>query len=606
MPQRYARTFGATAILLAIVVAGLIQFANAEKPAPPQIAVSTTSDPTGDPTETGSTASPAPFTYKVGVLQGVSTSNFWKYNGTATSVWDAYVLAPTKASLYQLDQSSLQIEPEMAAQVVAPMWDEAGWKVLVHLRDGLAWSDGEPMDAGDWAFTFSVARRLNLGGNWATSFPSVVTAVNAVDSKTLLIQFSEKPGLEVWPYTVGTAPVMAEHFWAESVRDVESAAELYDIEVERGVAGGPLELVDVSPELVLSRRNPSYGGTAPDFVEYHVYETEEELVSALARGDIHTLLTPKGITAENASSLSGSPGVRTLTTPTFGVRYLGFNLDREPMSSIQFRNAVAYLIDRKAMVDEFAPTAEAASSVMSPSNAMWYDAERSNEIAERFGGTLKERLSSAIDGLKEIGYTWTVEPKVENGKISAGTGLLVNGVTPAPLTILTPGDQYDPARPRYAEELAAGIELLGYSVIPLETDFSTVVDLAFTPDEKGRRQFDMVLLGWSLGNPGLPSFYGEIFGANGVANNTGYSRRKMERLIERFRQSTTIEEAREIVWEMEDLIATDLPYLPLYSSNIIEAYREDLVAIDVSGILGGIQASLGAFAQVTPKPQPGV
>jgi peptide/nickel transport system substrate-binding protein len=380
-----------------------------------------------------------------------------------------------------------------------------------------------------------------------------------------------------------------------------TATEIYQLDPRADVSGGPLELVDVGAEVVISRSNPGYGDLTPETVEYHIYQTEEELVAALKNGEVHTLLTPKGITEQSAALLAKSPDVTILNTPTFGVRYLGFNLNRAPMSDLEFREAVAYLLDREEMAAEFAPTAIAASSMISASNPLWYDEEKSAEIAERRSGSLRDRLSKAIAGLKSTGYTWAKEPFVDKGRVVAGSGLLIDGVAPAPLTILTPGDKYDPARPLYAEEIASKIELLGFSVVPLATDFSTVVDLAFTPEEDGSRQYDMVLLGWSLGNPALPGFYGEIFGANAIANNTGYSRQKMEKLIERFRLATSIPQARKIAWEMEGLIADDLPYLPLYWANIIEAYRGDLVEIDIDGILGGIQASLGAFGQVTPK-----
>jgi oligopeptide transport system substrate-binding protein len=169
------------------------------------------------------------------------------------------------------------------------------------------------------------------------------------------------------------------------------------------------------------------------------------------------------------------------------------------------------------------------------------------------------------------------------------------------LTILTSGDSYDPARPEYANRIAAAIELLGFKVIPVTTDFTSVVDLAFTPDEEGKVHYDMALLGWSLGNPGLPTFYGDLFGTSGIANNTGYSSAAMDALIKSLDKAPNVETARSAIWKMESLIAQDLPYLPLYASEITEAYRADLVAYPDQSLLGGIQAALAGIELVTPQ-----
>lgn len=602
MPDRFARTFGATAILATIVVAGLIQFANADNPTSAEIIGEL---PPGS-RETSTTRTPAsdtlgqdPFVYRIGLLQGLSTENFWEYTAKSTSVWDSYVLAPTKASLFKLDGRTLGLQPELAVAMTEPTWNENGWRVVVKLRSDLTWSDGTAITARDFSFTFDVVRRLNLGGSWAAGFPQVVQSVERLDDTTLSIRFEERPGLEVWPYALGTVPLMAAHHWQTSIEGIDSAADLYDLDGSEDVASGPLQLVEVDGERIVSHSNPGYSPYREEIVEYRVYQSEEALSEALIAGEVHTGLTPKGVTDANATQL-GAGGVTTVHTDTFGIRYLGFNLKRKPMDSIEFREAVAFLVDRGALASEFAPFATIAETVMPATNSFWFDDERARELAEMRGGTLKERFSQAIAGLKDAGYAWDTDPTFLDGEIVAGIGLEIDGTRPAPLTILTPGDVYDPARSQYAAAIADRIELLGFSVIPVPTDFSTVVDLAFTTDEDGHRQYDMVLLGWSLGNPAYPSFYAELFGTDGAANNTGYSRPKMDRLIEELHKARRVDEARDVIWQMEALINRDLPYLPLYTAQITEAYRADLVRLDIEGVLGGIHSSLGGIEFATP------
>ncbi len=603
MPDRFARTFGATAILATIVVAGLVQFANADTNLT-AVELVGEAPPAGQETATTrigslSTANLEPFVYRIGILQGPSTQNFWEYSAKSNSVWDAYVLAPTKAGLFKLDGRTLELQPELADSIADPTWNATGWRVVVSLKRDMRWNDGNQITARDFSFTFESVRRLNLGGSWATAFPQTVESVKALDDTTLSIEFSERPGLETWPYAVGTAPVMAAHYWESRVEAVDSASDLYELDGSGDVASGPLHIVEVLDDRVVSRPNPGYTPIMTEILEYHVYEDELALTEALVAGEVHTALTPKGVTDANAARLSAE-GVATVETDTFGLRYIGFNLNREPMDSLAFREAVAYLIDRAAMAGEFAPSATVAETVMPATNSFWFDEDMASEISALRDGTIKQRLGRAIKGLRGAGYTWDEEPSFGDDEIVAGTGLKINGVKPAPLTILTPGDVYDPARSQYAEAIAQRIELLGFSVIPVPTDFSTVVDLAFTADEGGHRQYDMVLLGWSLGNPSYPSFYAELFGTDGNANNTGYSKPKMDRLIEDLHKATTVGEARQLIWKIEAMVNRDLPYLSLYSAQITEAYRADLVELDINGILGGIHSSLGGFEFATP------
>ena len=206
-----------------------------------------------------------------------------------------------------------------------------------------------------------------------------------------------------------------------------------------------------------------------------------------------------------------------------------------------------------------------------------------------------------MSGLREAEYTWSAAPTVDaDGAVTAGEDLKIRGLVPAPLTILTSGDAYDPTRPLYAAEIAATLGWLGFDVRPVETDFDSVVDLVFTPGEAGLLNYDMYLLGWSLGNPALPGYYRTLFSSDGLTNNTGYSSPEFDEQLEAYEASYNIEDALQALWAMENTLSTDLPYLLLYTSEITEVYRSDRVAFEIAAALGGIQGRLGGIGDVKP------
>jgi peptide/nickel transport system substrate-binding protein len=603
LQNRTIRTIGASVVLAGLFVAGAVQLGAKEDGAPAELAAAEEADSTtaapGDTESESTTTLPAPFVYRLGVLSGVSTDNYWAYYGAEPSVWNSYILGPTKPALYTIDESG-EITPELVRESAAPSWDEEGWRVRVSLDDRYRWSDGEAITAHDFVFTFETVRSLELGGSWAEAFPSSIESIHADGDHDLRIEFAERPNLRMWPYGVGLAPVMPEHVWRDEVAGLD-AKGLFALEGEKDVSGGPLAIESISDELVVSHGNDGYPtGTFPDTVRYHVYTDEASLVSALIEGELDAVLTPNGLTEEQAAAAAGEPGVSVLASPANGIRYLGFNLERSPMSEPAYRKALALLLDKEGLSERIPQAADVAWSLVPEANDLWFDPEQAEANRALFQGALEERLSVALEGLVAAGYAWATPPSVgDDGALVAGEGLTIRGQAPQPLTILTPGDEYDPARPEYVARIAETLGILGFDARPVETDFDTVVDLAFTRGDDGRRGYDMYLLGWTLGNPTLPGFYRPFFAADGEMNNTDYQSQEFVRSLAAYEAAVTVEQAKEALWQMEKTLANDLPYLVLYTNRLTEIYRSDRVVFGLDGSLGGLQARLGGIGDVT-------
>jgi len=577
------RRIGAGMVLAILGIAACAQIPTSRPVDATQTELATTSTTTTQP------APEEPFVYRVGVLDGLSTTNFWAFQGEQTTVWNAYILGPTKPSLYSLHPSSAAFQFELATHHAEAVEENEQWRVTIDLNPDLKWSDGQPITAGDLAFTFDIVRRFGLEGAWAESFPAAIASVTADTPTRAIIEFTERPTLAVWPHSIGLAPIMPAHVWDEAIGDLTSASLLYSLDATRDVGGGPLALESVSETMIVSVANPGYTpAPAPDRVEYLVYTDEANAIEAMNQGAIDTMLSPRGLNVDHLGLIDPDQDITVEENPANGVRYIGFNLDREPMSEQAFRTALALLLQREI------------HTFIGDSNILWYDPVAAAAIAAPYSADLEQRLASALDGLRAAGYTWDTDPTLNDGALIAGTGLRIGGVEPQTLTILTPGDAWDPARPLYAAEVARALEVLGFRALPVETDFDTVVDLAFTTGEDGTRQYDMYLLGWTLGNPSLPGFHSVFFAADGVMNNTGYDSPRFAEELARYEGSYNTDEARRALWAMEAILSEDLPYLLLYASSITEGYRSDRVTYRHVDVLGGIQGRLGGIADVRP------
>ncbi len=601
MADKTLRAIGASVVLVAIAVAALAQTGGGD---PQSVELdATTGSSTRQPVASVPVASSSPevFEYRVGLLSAPTTDNFWAYVGDDPSVWNAYVLGPTKPAIYALDAEGAALAGELAITApVTPTWDENGWRVRVELGTDHHWSDGTPVTARDVVFTFDTVRRLRLSGGWSEGFPAAVRDIVADSPTSLRIEFDSRPSLAVWPYGVGLAPIMPSHAWAPVIASIDSGDALYALGGEGDLSGGPLQIVEFGADSIEAVANPGYPGVAVDQVAYTVYPDEAHAVADLAAGILDTILSPRGLTAESLESLDAVEEVALSESPANAIRYLGFNLERQPMAAPGFRQALALLLDREQASANVAPGSEAAYTVLSPANEAWFDEELASQIASDFGGDIDRRFEGALAMLRSAGYTWAREPHVAEGDLVPGQGLAIGGQAPAPLTILTPGEEYDPDRPEYAARIEQVLESLGFDVRPVVTDFDTVVDLAFTPGADGSLHYDMYLLGWTLGNPSLPAYYRWFFAPGAPSNTTGYSSEEFAARLADYERATDSAAARDALWKMEQVLAKDLPYLVLYHPEITEAYRSDRVDFELGPVLGGIQGRLGGLVDVRP------
>ncbi|MGH8916690.1 MAG: ABC transporter substrate-binding protein [Acidimicrobiia bacterium] len=598
MQNKTFRAIGATAVLLGVAVAALAQVGPDDPSATetaPEVTVGAST------TVAATTTVVAPSDYRLGLLAGITTDNFWEYIGDQPTVWNAYVLGPTKPSLFGIDPVSNALIQDLSAEEdVEPTSDADGWRVRVEIEAGLTWSDGEPITARDIVYTFDTVRRLGLQGGWEVAFPAEIEEIVADSDTQVRIELSKRPSLAVWPYGIGLAPIMPAHVWAPRTDPLQTAAALYELDGAGDVSGGPLQIDAVEEQRILSVANPAYSRPTPDTVTYSIYPDEASAVAALEAGEIDTVVSPNGLSAESIASLESADGVSIEQSPANSIRYLGFNLTREPMSAPAFRQALSLLLDREAATQSVVPDASAAYTMLSPANVQWFDPEQAAAIAGAFDGDLPERLSKVIGLLQADGYAWATPPSAVDGALSPGRGLTIDGQAPAPLTILTPGDEYDPARPDYTQRIEATLQAFGFEVSSVITDFDTVIDLAFTVDDSGVRQYDMYVLGWTLGNPARPDFYRFLFASDGTVNSTGYSDAEFDAQLARYEQATNVEEAKAALWEMEKTLAEDIPYLVLYHPDLFEAYRSDRLDFAHHGVLGGLQGRLGGIGDLTP------
>ena len=79
-------------------------------------------------------------------------------------------------------------------------------------------------------------------------------------------------------------------------------------------------------------------------------------------------------------------------------------------------------------------------------------------------------------------------------------------------------------------------------------------------------------------------------GSEGVFNAGGYKNSSFDAIAQEFLAETDVNVAQTKAFELQALIAEELPAVALFNVPILEAFREDLVEWSFTEVLNGVQA----------------
>lgn len=599
-------------------------------------------------------ASAAERVYNVGIYEDPTTLNIFAQLGPDATVWNyVVVLSPFYQSLFGLAPPRWDFVPSVAADYPTPLKEEVVggktyWTSEVQIRGGVRWHDGSLLTADDVVWTYNTVLQLDpikLGGNWPNNFrPEYLERVEKRGDYRVKFYLKKKPGIAVWQYGILQAPILQRKLWEPIVRDAltkedpiralfaaevkpESASSWVFARWEKGAffenKANPYtsfkgEQTVLYPNGAVAIRNPKTGynwqtkepapsgqpqyqyETGPffDAVIYRIYQNQNAALLALLNGEVDFVINPSGWQKGFQEQLSRNPNLATLTNSPNGFRYVAFNLRREPFNIKEFRQAVATLIDREFVTNTVLQgVANPMASMVPPGNAFWHNPE-----VKVWGKGMNraQRIAAAVELLKKAGFKWQVEPKVDlqKGTYEPGEGLILpNGQPMKPFDLLAPAPGYDPLRATFALWIERWMRDIGIPVRARLSDFNFISTKAF--DEQ---DFDMYMLGWGLTI--FPDYLRDFFHSSnagpGGFNSPGYNNPEFDKLADELLAATDLEEARKIAFRLQEWLAEDVPYIVLFDTPLLEAYRKDHVAYPFTKVLDGIQGLYGATHYVRP------
>jgi len=232
------------------------------------------------------------------------------------------------------------------------------------LRDDVTWHDGTDFTAEDVAFTVDYVK-VHPSPFITLIGPTGVTDTEVIDDYTIKL-YLEQPYAPFLNDVAGTLAILPRHIW----EGVENPEEFTGQEAVIGT--GPYQLADYNQAQgsYLYEAYDDYYLGKPEVDRLIFVKVSEQMIpAALEQGSADAGSIPPEMVEDMEDS-----GFTVLRCPYGFNTKLMINHTEEPLSSKEFRQALAYAIDREALVETSQRGyALAGSPGMIPTDSEWYN-----------------------------------------------------------------------------------------------------------------------------------------------------------------------------------------------------------------------------------------
>lgn len=454
----------------------------------------------------------------------------------ASILSDQIIVNALFEGLTLLDETTTEPRPATAESWTASS-DGLTW--TFRLREGLRWSNGEPLTAGDFVESWRRALRPAVAaGNASYLFPlknaeaynsgritdPALIGAAAPDSRTVVLTL-ERPT----PFLPALVSLPAWFPVNPGALAATGAMEARDATWTRPgnfVGNGAFTLAEWLPNdrIVLSR-NPHHREAAAHRLEKVVFrpvenpDVEERNFRA---GQLHVTFN---LPVTKVSAWRSSDPARLRVDPLLQSTFLRFNTTRPPLDDPRVRRALSLAIDRDAL----------AATVLQGSRA----AARSLVPPGTGGFTSRARAATNLDEARSL---------LAAAGFPEGRGL-------PPIDLQCRNDEI---MPRLAEALQARWSReLGVNVTISQLEQKTWIE------NQQSLAYGISTASWTADYPDAENFLG-LFGSASTYNWTGWKQAAFDRLLDDAAHAPDKAARQEILHRAEELLLQEAPIAPLH------------------------------------------
>jgi peptide/nickel transport system substrate-binding protein len=543
-------------------------------------------DDDGDAADTGAAETDGGEGSEGGTLVFAAASDPVVLDGALVSDGESLrVITQIFETLVALKPGTTEPEPGLA-ESWEPNADGTVWTFKI--RQGVKFHDGTDLDAEAVCYNFD--RWYNFKGalaNPAASYywqvvfggfatfdkdsgapeESLYKSCAATDSSTAVLTLTKPsatfiPALSQQSFSIASPKALKDFNADAGTIDAEGVfTSSGTFGTEHPIGTGPFKFDSWTrnEKLTLSKYDDYWGDKAKlDTLIFRPIADNAARLQALQTGEIqgYDLVEPQDI-----ATIEGDENLQIIDRPAFNVAYVGFNIAKKPTDDPKVREAIAYGLDRQAVVDNFYSGRGAVATQFMPPEVVGY----ADDVP-----TYSYDPEKAKQILTDAGYT-----------------------LPVAIEFWYPTDVSRPYMPdpkRNFEAFAASLNKSGFKVTPKSAPWN--------PDYLGRvdagNAGNARLLGWTGDYGDADNFIGTFFQTPQKAwGTTTTPLTKIQDLLNQGEEETDEAKRESIYQEANREIMTELPGVP---------YAHSEPALAFSATVRGYEASPTtneSFAPVT-------
>jgi len=439
-----------------------------------------------------------------------------------------------------------------AANAMAERWERSpdGRVWTFYLRSGVTWSDGDPVDANDFKFTYDAIKRSEIDSPYQR-LAAPIEAIELVNPLTARVTLTEPRCDLLSLLRVGWMP---SHRYAADFSDVAENFSNQDPDI----SAGPFVFQSWIPgESVVLQRNNRYWQGAPlmERMIFRIVPSAEERLNLLLAGD----LDESSVTPDQLSSLFDAPTIKVASASIDAYDFIAINLanPEAPQRGLTDDNAFRFQDPHPLLSDPIVR------------EAMSHAIDYRGIVSAIYLGQAYP-LAANVLPIVPWAFDASLEPKTynpdlarslleDNGWIDTNrNGIREKDVRALRLTLNIPDN--NPYYTRIAETLEDQLNAIGFDITVQPLDVNT-----FTRQLLGQR-FDLALSGWA--GLGIDPDDSELWEAatdrpGSGFNFTSYQNARIETLLA---QGITTpgcqpQDRAPFYREIQQILHDDLPYI---------------------------------------------
>lgn len=442
------------------------------------------------------------------------------------------------------------------------------------IRDNAFWSDGEPVIADDFVFSYERAR--DVPGSVATfgGFLRTVEKAEAKDDKTLVVT------------TVAPDPLLLNNLSSVFVVSKHAAEGATSDQFDTGEAmvnQGPYLMESYTPgDRLILKRNEDFWGEKPEWVnvDYIYINNPAARTAALLAGDVDVI---DKVSLSDIEKLENTKGIKVHSYPGLRVLMLqpnqiegsnqfitdndGKPLDENPLLDKRVRQALTMAINRDAIAERIMRGGATAASQWMPEGAFGYNPDVK---------PIEQDPERAKELLAEAGYP--------------------DGFR---MTMHIPSDRY----PNSTETAQAVAQY--WSRIGVDTEVEVMPFSVYSGKAKNN-EFAMSIIGWGNGTGEASYAMTNVLVTPdpekglGASNWGHYSNPDFDAIHKEASSELDADKREALFFEATEIMMEDVGVIPLFHYRNIWASRDDLfvepwssdrtVAMQISSVKDGDEA----------------